>query len=172
MRDTLSRSQGEEVSGGLVLSWFPSRFQGLRDVSFGAARDEVWCKSVLSWFRSRCWGSRDTLSRSRGEEVSGGGACGARCCKNLQPDSRLFWEGGESPQRIGGRVGKSPVTSEVEVGVASFGSRSGRPALLDFSHPPTSCIYMRPSLWTCGPTERVVGSRLLWLPIPNDSASK
>ena len=60
--------------------------------------------------------------------------------KNLQPDSRLFWEGGESPQRIGGRVGKSPVTSEVEVGVASFGSRSGRPALLDFSHPPTSCI--------------------------------
>ena len=52
--------------------------------------------------------------------------------KNLQPDSRLFWEGGESPHRIGGRVGKSPVTSEVEVGVASFGSRSGRPALLDF----------------------------------------
>ena len=52
--------------------------------------------------------------------------------KNLQPDSRLFWEGEESTQRIGGRVGKSPVTSEVEVGVASFGSRSGRPALLDF----------------------------------------
>ena len=43
---------------------------------------------------------------------------------------------------LGGGLGSRRARSEVEVGVANFGSRGGRPALLDFSHPPTSCMYI------------------------------